>query len=96
MHSYESLSLIEIESRLWSSVEEWSIDGQWTSCLSLAWYIEFEDSVELTIGACFKIQSGDIEEAPAWDALPCFKTSIDGNDVSVEIKNLGIHIQFCC
>lgn len=44
----------------------------------------------LTIGACFKIETGDIEEAPAWDALPCFKTSIDGNDVSVEINNLGI------
>jgi len=43
----------------------------------------------LTIGACFKVQSGDIEEAPAWDALPCFKTTIDGNDISVEINNLG-------
>jgi hypothetical protein len=45
---------------------------------------------ELIIGACFKVQTGDIEEAPAWDALPCFKTSIEGDDVSVEINNLGI------
>jgi NADPH-dependent glutamate synthase beta subunit-like oxidoreductase len=44
----------------------------------------------LMAGACFKIQTGDIEEAPAWDALPCFKTSIDGNDVSVEINDLGM------
>jgi len=41
------------------------------------------------VGACFKVQTGDIEEAPAWDALPCFKTSIDGDEVSVEINNLG-------
>jgi len=43
----------------------------------------------LILGACFNVKSGDIEEAPAWDALPCFKTSVDGNDVSVEINNLG-------
>lgn len=41
------------------------------------------------VGACFKVQTGDIEEAPAWDALPCFKTTVEGNDVSVEINNLG-------
>ena len=43
------------------------------------------------IGACFQVETGDIEEAPAWDALPCFKTSIDGDDVSVEINNLGMN-----
>src|SRR5438045_5121459 len=42
------------------------------------------------VGACFKVQTGDIEEAPAWDALPCFKTSVEGDDVSVEINSLGI------
>ena len=41
------------------------------------------------VGACFKVQTGDIEEAPAWDALPCFKTSVEGNDISVEINSLG-------
>ena len=46
----------------------------------------------MTIGACFKIQTGDIEEAPAWDALPCFKTSVDGEEVSVEIEDLGIRL----
>jgi len=50
------------------------------------------DAPRLTsAGACFRVQTGDIEEAPAWDALPCFKTSVDGNDVSVEIDNLGTH-----
>jgi len=43
----------------------------------------------IDVGACFKVQTGDIEEAPAWDALPCFKTTIDGNDISVEINDLG-------
>jgi apoptosis-inducing factor 3 len=76
--------------RLWRSFEEWRFDRQWTTCLSLAWYIDLVD--ELMIGACFKIQTGDIEEAPAQDALPCFKTTIDGNDVSIEINNLGTEI----
>ena len=43
----------------------------------------------IDVGACFNIKSGDIEEAPAWDALPCFKTSIDGDDIQVEINDLG-------
>jgi hypothetical protein len=42
------------------------------------------------IGACFKVQTGDIEEAPAWDALPCFETSIAGDDVSVQVEDLGM------
>jgi nitrite reductase/ring-hydroxylating ferredoxin subunit len=56
-----------------------------------------QSSAKLTCaGACFNIQTGDIEEAPAWDALPCFKTSVDGNDVSVEINNLGLASSIPC
>jgi NAD(P)H-nitrite reductase large subunit len=53
----------------------------------LAWY--FLGRVEGDVGACFQVKTGDIEEAPAWDALPCFKTSIQGNDVSDidDVKN---------
>jgi nitrite reductase/ring-hydroxylating ferredoxin subunit len=54
------------------------------------WHGIYPLVTELIIGACFKVQTGDIEEAPAWDALPCFKTSIEGDEVSVEINNLGI------
>jgi len=38
------------------------------------------------------VKSGDIEEAPALDALPCFKTTIDGDDVAVEINDLSIFV----
>ena len=53
--------------------------------------VRLEEGGWLMVGACFKVQTGDIEEAPAWDALPCFKTSVEGNDVSVEINNLGTY-----
>ncbi|PRP84293.1 hypothetical protein PROFUN_08313 [Planoprotostelium fungivorum] len=34
-------------------------------------------------GACFNVKTGDIEDAPALDALPTFQVRIDGDDIYV-------------
>jgi len=34
-------------------------------------------------GACFNVKTGDIEDAPALDALPTFKVRIEGDDIYV-------------
>ncbi len=35
--------------------------------------------------ACFDVKSGDLEEPPAFDALPCFKVRIEGQEVLVSM-----------
>ncbi|NXX73549.1 AIFM3 factor, partial [Urocolius indicus] len=37
-------------------------------------------------GACFNIQTGDIEEYPSLDCLPCFKVTVEGGKVFVTAK----------
>lgn len=42
-------------------------------------------------GACFNLcQNGDIEDAPAWDALPTFKTIVRDNDIYVCLPDINI------
>ncbi|CAG9839946.1 unnamed protein product [Diabrotica balteata] len=37
-------------------------------------------------GACFKISTGDIEEFPGLDSLPCYQVTIEGKNVKVRAK----------
>ncbi|NXI09554.1 AIFM3 factor, partial [Irena cyanogastra] len=37
-------------------------------------------------GACFNIRTGDIEEYPALDCVPCFKVSVEGGKVFITAK----------
>ncbi|XP_072397902.1 apoptosis-inducing factor 3-like [Diabrotica undecimpunctata] len=37
-------------------------------------------------GACFKISTGDIEEFPGLDSLPCYQVTIEGENVKVRAK----------
>jgi len=38
-------------------------------------------------GACFNVKTGDIEDAPALDALPTFKVRTEGDDIYVTVDN---------
>jgi nitrite reductase/ring-hydroxylating ferredoxin subunit len=35
-------------------------------------------------GACFSVTTGDIEDYPGLDSIPCFKVVLDGDDVIIE------------
>ncbi|XP_043268069.1 apoptosis-inducing factor 3 isoform X2 [Venturia canescens] len=37
-------------------------------------------------GACFNIKTGDIEDYPGLDSLPCYKVSVDNGQVKVQAK----------
>ncbi|KAF7998600.1 hypothetical protein HCN44_011008 [Aphidius gifuensis] len=37
-------------------------------------------------GACFNIKTGDIEDFPGLDSLPCYKVSVDNGQVKVQAK----------
>ncbi|XP_060533497.1 apoptosis-inducing factor 3-like isoform X2 [Cylas formicarius] len=37
-------------------------------------------------GACFNVSTGDIEDFPGLDSLPCYKVTVDGEDVKVRAK----------
>ncbi|CAH1129431.1 unnamed protein product [Ceutorhynchus assimilis] len=44
-------------------------------------------------GACFNIQTGDIEDFPGLDSLPCYKVTVEDDNVKVRAKRSELHAQ---
>uniref|UniRef100_A0A8C7L5F2 Apoptosis inducing factor mitochondria associated 5 n=1 Tax=Oncorhynchus kisutch TaxID=8019 RepID=A0A8C7L5F2_ONCKI len=46
-------------------------------------------------GACFNIQTGDLEEYPGMDCLPCHTVKVENNKVYVSDGILGLSVRVC-